>query len=333
MSLRIDIPAQAMRLSGLSLLLRHVNRSPGVLALAYHRIARPGGNLFDRDVCSVTPEDFDEQVALLKESFTIIGPGELAEVVRRRTPRCAMITFDDGYRDNYELACPILRSHGVGATFFIATGFIDRPRASWWDEIAWMVRNSPRESLPASPWWPAAIAYDEPLRLHAVRRVLCAYKLLPPAQNEPFLEFLAGATGAGRCPADRAAGQWMTWDMIRSMRDDGMWIGGHTVDHPILARLGAEEQWQQIAGCARRIEQELGQPMRWFAYPRGKEDAFDNNTREALRRQGVEFAFSYYGGFSRFDSFDAYDIRRSAIELDVLRPQFQAMVALPQVFA
>src|SRR5207249_568904 len=141
------------------------------------------------------------------------------------------------------------------------------------------------------------------------------------------------ATGSGRCPPTEMKHEWMTWDMVREMAGAGMSIGGHTVNHPVLSRLTAEEQEQEIAGCGKRLHEELGRPMRYFAYPNGKLDCFNGVTRACLKRNEVEFAFSYYGGYQRFDRFEAHDIRRHPVEnstrLDLLR-----MVAnLPQVFA
>ena len=330
---RTNIEARAILASGLGLLLRRFNAWPGVLGLAYHRVGEPRASLFDHELWSATPEQFDTQIRCLKRHCDIIGPGDLPEALRSRSSRCVLITFDDGYRDNFEQALPILRSHGVGATFFISTGFIDSPRPSWWDEIAWMVRSSPRRGLGPSRWLAAPLRFDRPGCHRAIRRLLGIYKSLEGVQAAEFIRYLADATGSGRCDASAVQGTWMTWDMIRQMRREGMWIGGHTVGHPILARLGVEGQRDEITGCARRLREELGQPMKWFSYPRGKRDSFNHHTRACLGEAGVEYAFSYYGGCSRFNRWDRFDLRRTAIEMDVTRPGFEAMLTLPQVFA
>jgi peptidoglycan/xylan/chitin deacetylase (PgdA/CDA1 family) len=325
--------ARALSATGVALLLRKLNIWPGVVSLAYHRIGEPCASPFDHDVWSTTPEQFDAQVRYLKRNFAVIGPADLPDVLKARQSRCVLITFDDGYRDNYTHAFPILKSHGVGATFFVSTGFIDSPRPSWWDEIAWMVRISGRRGVPAGRWLPAPLLFDRPGCHRAIRHLLSVYKGLEGDDAAGFMEYLADATGTGRCGNSASSGTWMTWDMLRQMRREGMWIGGHTMNHPILARLVPDDQRAEIRGCAARLQHELGQPMKWFSYPRGKRDSFNQATRQCLADAGVEFAFSYYGGFSRFDRFDPYDIRRSAVEMDVTRPWFEAMLALPQVFA
>jgi len=230
-----------------------VNRAPlrrlsgwrGVLILNYHRVGDAQASDADRSLWSATAEQFDAHLSELSRQADVIGPGDLEEVVRRGRGRHVMLTFDDGYRDNYEIAFPLLRAYDMPATFFLTTGFLDQPRAAWWDEIAWMLRHA-KTPLPDVE---AAIA------LQTTR-----YKRLVASQTERFLDRLAEETGAGRCDPRIGAREWMTWDMAREMRDNGMFIGGHTVDHPILSSLPAASQEQQVRGCAARLEAELAAP-------------------------------------------------------------------------
>jgi peptidoglycan/xylan/chitin deacetylase (PgdA/CDA1 family) len=289
--------------------------------------------MFDRELWSTTPENFEGHVRLLQRHADVIGPDDLADARRMRRGRYALITFDDGYRDNYETAFPILRSLGAPALFLVTTGFIDRPRLSWWDEIAWMVRSSRRGGIESSKWLGGAVAFDEPDRQGAIETVLDVYKSLPGERTDAYVEFLAEATGSGRCAAGEAARTWMTWDMLREMRRCGMSVGGHTVNHPIMTRLPRAGQREEIAGCARRIRAELGQPMRWLSYPRGKVGSFDADTRACMKAEGVEIGFSAYGGLNRFDGWDAHDVRRTGVEMNRSPRWLKMALTLPQIFA
>jgi peptidoglycan/xylan/chitin deacetylase (PgdA/CDA1 family) len=304
-----------------------------VVALGYHRIGDSAGSLFDHGLWSATPEGFDWQVRFLKKHFDVIGPGDLAPALARGRGRFALLTFDDGYRDNYTLAFPILKRHGVGATFFVSTGFLDQPHIAWWDEIAWMVRTSRRGSIPAGPWLSGPVAFDEPGRHQAIRLLLRKYKSLPGNEVNSFVDYLADETGSGRFPNGDIGETWMTWDMVREMRAEGMWFGGHTVNHPILARLPREQQHWEIGECKKRLEAELGEPIISFSYPVGGLHGFNADTRQCLQEEGVPLAFSYYGGFRRFDPWDAYDIRRIPVEQDTNSSLFRAKMTLPQFFA
>ena len=323
--------ASLIRLSGLGRLIARAAPWSGVLALTYHRIGDGRTSLFDRGLWSADAEAFGEQIRFCKSHVDVIAPGDLPVVVNRRTGRYLLITFDDGYRDNYEVAFPILKAEGVPATFFIATGFVDTPRLPWWDEIAWMVRTSNKRSLDMKGWLDAPVPMDEPERERAVRALLRGFKAASADAADRYLAAVADVTGSGRCGVD-GGDLWMTWKMVREMRASGMTIGGHSSAHIVLARATAERQREEILGCGRRLSDETGDPMHYFSYPVGGRQSFNAATRECLREAGVRYAFSYYGGVGRFDRWDDYDVPRVPIETDVTRNRFRSIVQLPQVF-
>jgi peptidoglycan/xylan/chitin deacetylase (PgdA/CDA1 family) len=164
---------------------------------------------------------------------------------------------------------------------------------------------------------------------------LKTYKSLPGDKTAEYLDYLAGMTGCGRFAGD-VTDTWMTWDMIRSMRTGGMFIGGHTVNHPVLARLDRARQRMEVYGCAQRLRDELGEPMRWFSYPVGGPDAYNDDTRQCLRECGVEMAFSYRGTYrplgSRDDG-DDYAVPRAAVERYTTLTDLGAVLALPHVLS
>ncbi len=186
-------PPAARRMAGA------VIRWRGILGLNYHRIGDGRRTIFDRGLFSATAEDFDAHVRWLKSNFDIIAPRDVDTALRDERGRHVIVTFDDGYADNHEHAFPILKSHGVSATFFIATGYIDEPRLAWWDEIAWMVRTSTQSSMEMPGFLDARVTFDEPEREQAVRALLQAYKKLPTPGRRSSSKLL----GAPRAPVGR----------------------------------------------------------------------------------------------------------------------------------
>lgn len=328
-----EVLAHALDRSGLGRMFLRGRGWNGLLVLNYHRIGEPGDSPFDWDLWSASQDEFEQQVRFLGRNFEIVGVDDLDEVLHKKGGRYVMITFDDGYRDNYEAAFPILKAYDAVATFFLSTGFLDSPRVAWWDEIAWMVRTSRTSGLAKNVWTVRGVPFDEPSRCTAIRCVLATYKLLRPHETERFLEFLGSATGSGRCPTHLGSSMWMTWDMVREMRSAGMCIGGHTVNHPVLSSLPPDEQNREVVGCTSRIAVELDQRPIAFSYPVGGKGAFDEETRACLMRHRYRWAFNYSGGYTRFKGFDAFDLPRAAVERDVSRPTFRAMTWLPQLFA
>jgi peptidoglycan/xylan/chitin deacetylase (PgdA/CDA1 family) len=328
---KLDLAANALRWTGGGVVLRNTPVWQGILVLNYHRIGNPTASPFDRDVFSARQEAFEHQIAFLKRNYDIIAPSEIAAVRARGRGRYVMVTFDDGYRDNYELAFPVLKAHGVRASFFICTGFIDQPRIAWWDEIAWMIRTSEAAALPAGEWFNAETPLESGDRTEAVRSALKRFKELAGDRTAGFLDFLRTATG--REVGEIGADLWMNWGMVRGLHDAGMTIGAHTVSHQLLGRLPEAQQEREIVESRDRIATEIGKAPTAFAYPVGSKSAFTGETKGLLRRHGFETAFSFYGGLQRFEPFDPYDIRRANVSHVATQPVFEATVTLPGLFA
>lgn len=332
---KLQIAANALRWSGGGVLLRKAPIWHDLLVLNYHRVGNAAESIFDRDLFSATQDAFDWQVGFLKRHFELITPNDLPSVRERPRGRFVMITFDDGYRDNFELAFPVLCAHGLQATFFISTGFIDRPQIAWWDEIAWMIRTTDAPALPAGEWFTAEVPLDAADRTPAIRTALRRYKELAGERTASYLEFLRAATSR-QAGTEVGADLWMDWGMIRRLSEAGMTIGAHTVHHQLLGRLPEAEQEREIVDSRDRIATETGRTPRAFAYPVGSTTAFTDVTKALLRKHGFESAYSFYGGFQRLgtaERLDPLDIRRAHVGYGVTPPVFAAMTTLPGLFA
>src|SRR6187402_2704387 len=124
---------------------------------------------FGRGVFSTTEDQFDMQMGFLKRNFDVISPHDLPVARRMGRGRFVIVTFDDGYRDNYEKAFPILKHHHLPAAF------VDKRELSWWDTIAWMIRHSDAEELPAGKWFPRPLPMTGEDRERAIYEALQKY--------------------------------------------------------------------------------------------------------------------------------------------------------------
>ncbi len=325
--------ARALDWSGGNWMLRRCPVWHGLIILNYHRIGFQATSDLDRNLWSATPDDFQQQLAFLKRNFDVISLADLDDVLHRPRSRTVMITFDDGYRDNYTYAYDSLKQVGLPATFFVTTGFLDRPQVPWWDDIAWMVRNSTIAELPQNQWFQTPVPLHVAQKTLAINRLLKIYKSLDGRQTSQFISYLAEALQTGRCPAELGQDLWMTWDMVREMRANGMTIGGHSVTHPVLACVSPEQQDYEISECRRRLVEELGEPIDGFSYPVGGWSSFNEITSNALQRHGYRWGFTYLGSYLKPGEFDRYALRRTAIETDIDMPLFHTILSLPQVFA
>jgi peptidoglycan/xylan/chitin deacetylase (PgdA/CDA1 family) len=330
---KIDAAANAFRWFGGDVVSRNAPFGHGILVFNYHRIGNHTESQFDRDVFSTTAEQFDEQMDFLKKNFEVISPADLPIARRNGRGRYVIITFDDGYIDNYQVAFPILKRHSLPATFFVPTGFIDRRELSWWDTIAWMIRHSDARQIPAAKWFEGPLPLTGDAREFAIRQALKTYKQLPGKETANYLEYLAEATGHTELPTLMGDELWMTWNNIRELRLAGMTIGGHTVNHPLLARMTSSQQIEEIRCCRDRLQEMIGQQPKAFAYPVGKRDTFTTITRAILLSMGFEYAFSFYGGYQNLIDVDLLDIRRVNVGRRTSQTLFEMLSSLPTLFA
>lgn len=326
------ILASFLNATGIAPALRHVKSWTGLLVLNYHRIGDGRRSMFDRGLWSASEAEFDSQVGFLKKHFDVISADEISDALQARRGQSVLLTFDDGYRDNYELAVPILRRHRVSALFFLTTGFLDDGRLAWWDDIAWMVRNSRLKSLPPSRWISQSLDLSETHRESSIKKLLTAYKFLPGSSTADFMDYLSATLGSERCPLPVVPEIWLTWDRVREMRAVGMSIGAHSATHPVLSRLSPDQQLWEIRHSLTRVREELGEATRWFSYPVGKPNCFDAHTKRHVSDSGVTHAFSFYGGLNVRGRWDPLDMRRVAVTRDLSAGVFEASATLPQMF-
>lgn len=310
-----------------------------VRVLAYHRVlesAEPDDFSFDTELISASARAFREQMEYLKRHFV---PMSFAQVLDhldrgRRIPRGAvLVTFDDGYDDNYRIAFPILRDLGMSAMFFVSTGHIDSGRPYAYDWLVHMVCSTPAARLQALELgvdWTLGEGLGE-------RRVQASELLdrLKSLDDEGQSALIARLEREWDMPRDRGHPHCrpMTWDQLREMRAAGMEIGSHGVDHRMLAKLPRERMLAEVQGSKQALERELGAPVAVLSYPVGGPDAFDGDTVEAVRAAGFRMACSYVAGTRAIEATTLYSVPRLPVERQMDREWFEAMVAVPEVFS
>jgi peptidoglycan/xylan/chitin deacetylase (PgdA/CDA1 family) len=285
------------------IVLRH--RAKGKLAiLGYHRVLPPVGAdfAFNDGVISATPEAFARQLKYVKSNLDVISVADLAKGLRdpRLLPeRPALITFDDGYRDNHDYALPLLREAGVPACFFVCTGLVGTRRIPWYEQWVCCLKLARGRRI-ASPFGPDDAPYDlDPDNWTAsYRRFRQNIRKVPWSQMEGCLARLRELTGVNPDEHLRES-LFMTWDDLRRMAAAGMEIGGHTRTHPVLSRVDDPAALrEEVAGCFDDLAREMGRPPLAFAYPWGHVDAMSPEADAEIERAGFGISFSFRDGFA-----------------------------------
>jgi len=273
--------------------------------LIYHRVLTDVDPIFPSEV---TIASFDAQMALLKKNFNVLAlPEAIARLKAGTLPaRAACVTFDDGYADNYRQALPILQKHGLNATFFIATAYLNGGRM-FNDSVIEAIRRAKTNHINLTQLglgehdvstWSAKAA--------AIGHILPIVKYLPLDERDAVIAELIQSVTDEPLPNDLM----MTTEELKSLHAAGMEIGGHTQRHPILARLDDDATRTEIIAGKDWLESTLGSRVRVFAYPNGR-PVSDYRPEQAriVESLGLEGAVSTRWGVSTQQT-DPYQLAR-----------------------
>ena len=232
--------------------------------LIFHRVLTQPDPLFpgEQDI-----RRFDEVLSWVSKWFQVLPLDEAVTRLQAGTlpARAAAITFDDGYADNATNALPVLQHHGMTASFFVATSFLDGGRM-WNDSVVEAVRTCSAKVLDLdSGGLGAYVLESNEQRRIAIETLLTSIKYLEPVKRQEAVAFVQKCAG-GVLPDDLM----MTTSQLKQLRSAGMQIGAHTCSHPILAKLCDDEAFKEIADSKSVLESLLGEEITLFAYPNGK---------------------------------------------------------------
>jgi peptidoglycan/xylan/chitin deacetylase (PgdA/CDA1 family) len=283
--------------SGIVRLLERFARRPGLVTLVYHRVGEASTDPFYRPLVTA-PEVFERQMRQLRDAFRVIGLEELGSRSEESgrvelTEPTALITFDDGYRDNATVAAPILANLGLQAALFVTTVFVDHEHAlPWWDRVAYAVQASPRSTLQLNR--PRVTMIELPAdRAKAVQRVVGLFIADAWHAAESDLAHLEARAAIDPQTRDVVASRlFLDRGELAALASTGFSIGAHTHTHRRLLGLSATDQDEELRVPKALLEQWLGRPVNAVAYPYGAPGSFDAGTKARARAAGYAFGFA-----------------------------------------
>ena len=280
---------------------------PGPLVIVYHRIAETD---YDPWRLAVTPSLFDDQLAMLKRDREVMPLADFGRHLRQGTlpRRAAAITFDDGYACNAQVAAPMLRAHGLPATFFLTTGAIGGLREFWWDELARLVIETqrPANATVTIAGQSFSVDFAQPLvsprqllrwraltrsshaRLRLYSALWTQMRRVSHAEQTAALD--AAWRVCGIAATVRAEYRPMTRAEACALAQDPLFrISPHTATHPALAGLSEAAQRHEIVGSLVACRGLSDRAATFFAYPYGD---FSVVTERIVQETGFELACS-----------------------------------------
>jgi peptidoglycan/xylan/chitin deacetylase (PgdA/CDA1 family) len=237
-------------------------RSASLVVLIFHRVPATADPMLPFELPA---DEFARRLDLLQSVFRVLPLRDAVSALARGTlpDRAACITFDDGYANNLEVAAPLLSARGLPATVFVAPGFLN---GGWMfnDRIIEALRVAPRD-FDLAELGLGRHRLDTPGdRTRVAGELVLALKHLPPSDRmERAAELVRRAGG------DAPASPMMTDAQVAALPAHGIEVGAHTVNHPILTSIDADEARREIVESRARLEAITGAPVTSFAYPNG----------------------------------------------------------------
>jgi peptidoglycan/xylan/chitin deacetylase (PgdA/CDA1 family) len=266
--------------------------------LAFHGVtAEPPGHLCNYDGLHLHRPIFERLMTFIAARYQTVPLSRVVDWLEGREAlpqRAVVVTFDDGYRNVFTQAAPVLKSLGIPATLFVATDFVQGGAMLWNDRLlaALFLTREPRLSI---EWSGGTL--DIPLggdadKMAADRAVLAVCKSLPDDERLALLDRVIQ-----RLDVDdtRLAGAWADYapatpDELKRLPDFGVEVGSHTCTHAIVTRMTDEQMTRELHASKRLIESATGRPCEHFSYPNGGPADFDARTRRHVIDAGYRCA-------------------------------------------
>ncbi|HUZ91563.1 MAG TPA: polysaccharide deacetylase family protein [Methylocella sp.] len=259
------------------------------LVLCLHSVTANDNEMANFGAMAIRREFLERMIVdLRRRGIALVSLSEALKLATGSPRPFIALTFDDGYRDNYEVAYPILKKFDVPFAIFLTTGLIDRTLPMWWHVLEHVVDcNTTIEyadvKLGSSTKRAKAIAYrlaSDYFRRLDQRDVISATEALI-AKND------------SRLTRADAFDQALDWNMVREMAGSGLaTFGGHTVSHPLLRQLDRTSLVAEIAGCRLRLRQAGGIEPAYFAYPFGQDTEVGALAPSVTEEAGFTAAFT-----------------------------------------
>jgi peptidoglycan/xylan/chitin deacetylase (PgdA/CDA1 family) len=285
--------------------------------LCYHRVGTEGVPLYSR----LAPGIFEAQMRYLSKHYRLVPLRQLCrELQEARTfgPTLA-ITFDDGYRDLYTHAFPVLRRYKIPATIYLIGRCMETGEAPWYDRIFAALASA------TEPVWEAELGAlrhfvlgDAASRAAIAWETICYLRSISDVQRR---KWCAAFDESARPPQEELASRMLDWDQVRAMHSAGVSFGAHTMTHPAVSRLEPSAFQEELLQSRRLLESGLGAPIEDFAYPFGKPADRSDAVEDYLEKNGYRSAVTTTEGFNTM-GVNRFRLRRFQIGDDRSLPSF-----------
>ena len=300
-----------MRSCGVFASVRETNKHKALI-VTYHRFVHTD------DSRSISKAAFEEHLCYLNKHYSLVPLSQICDSLtggKSLPPRAAVITIDDGFRDVYEIAFPLLRKYSVPATLFVITDFLDEKIWLWTDKLRYVTSEAPSGTATVTVNG-RELAFEldgKSSRLNAATAINSVLKTLPTKSKDSAIDEIASALDVVIPALPPSEYGPVSWEQVVEMDKAGIEIGSHTVTHPILPNVDDDQLHWELSSSRDRLESVLQHPVKLFCYPNG---SYDQRTRQAVADAGYVCAVTTRPFLNNSTS-DPLTLSRVPAELDL----------------
>jgi peptidoglycan/xylan/chitin deacetylase (PgdA/CDA1 family) len=299
-------------------LLQNIN---SISVLTYHGIIKNDSNV--NDYCFVSEVEFEKQVKYLSENFELRSAEDAYLNYYDNKKPVAVITFDDGFLNNFTYALPILKKYLAPATVFLSTKYIDTIDTIWFCKIIHAVEICNDEKI---EWrgevLPIQTKGDKMLTSTIIQNDLKGlHPLTIDTEINGLVESINNISDFSNTPFEMLTSK----TVIEMQESNLITFGAHTHTHAILSKLDEAESKVEIFKSLDSVKKITGKKCNMFAYPNGGISDYNDSHKLLLKNSSISLAFSMIDGLSSKQD-DLYQIKRFFISSHINIKQFSAQV-------
>ena len=226
----------------------------------------------------ISKKDFENQIIYLSKQYNIVSLNEIVNCIQNNKDfpeRAVAITFDDGNKDNYLDAYPILKKYNLPATIFLPSDIVNTKEMYWWDKVGYIIYRTTHVNIQTNKQ-KFRTYHNNILKLNDLEEV----------ERNQSIDDLSYELDVN-IPTDLGKDHILSWNEVREMSNNNIDFGSHTANHPFLTKLSLREAERQIIESKKTLEEELGQDISAFAYPYGD---YNNSLKKILKKNGFSYA-------------------------------------------
>ena len=291
--------------------------SNSLTLLLYHGVTREESVGIENVSKKHIPEsEFAQQMEYIRDNCTVLSMDDVVEIHNANKPypkNAVAVTFDDGFKNNYTVAAPVLDSLGVPATFYFTAGIINTDIMFWVDEIEDCINtcNNPYITIQLDEVRTFPLStYDEKVRALTDIKGFCK-KATAEIKNR-VLKDLKAVTGIAPSVHHAANYLKMDWKELKAMSNNPLFIiGGHSLYHDILSSFATEEKLaEDLHLSIKLLEYHMNKQVTHYAYPEGQAHHYNETVIRLLKEMGIVCSPSAIDGINYDGLYDLFNLRR-----------------------